>query len=61
MDEKMYLLNGSPVSARDLIQAALDTDPSFKDSWFKTTSMAAMVLRKQGSTVEKNPDYKEQK
>lgn len=57
--DKKYLLDGVCISAKGLIEKAVNIDKEFKDNWMRSTSTAAMILRKRGYTVEENPDFKE--
>lgn len=50
-DEKKYTLDGEPVSATELIQAAIELDQEFDDSGFHQTSVAAGILRENGHEV----------
>jgi hypothetical protein len=47
-----YLLDGAPVSARDLITAARRLDPAFGNDGLFFTSEAAQILREHGHAVE---------
>lgn len=60
MHELKYLLDGKPVSARDLIKAAERFNEDFAKDGFKTTSEAATILRQNGSRVEDNPEYEQE-
>lgn len=51
-DQKKYLLDGEPVTYRELIQAAARINADFAADWFKQTSVAAQILRGVGYTVE---------
>ena len=57
MSDYPYLLNGQPVTFRELIKEATAWDEEFKLITIKTTSMAAKILRLNGFAVENNPDY----
>lgn len=54
LHEKKYLLDGDPVSARDLINAASDLDADYASDWCQTVSAAACILREHGRTVGQN-------
>ncbi len=58
MDEKKYLLNEVPISARGLIDAAKAIDDSYygKDG-ILLTSEAARILRADGQTISNNPAW----
>ena len=59
MESKRYLLDGDPVSARDLIEHAKMLDPEYgKDGWFMTSG-AAELLRREGHTVLMGPERKD--
>jgi len=51
-DDKKYLLDGIPKSARDLIKMASSYDPDYGKDGLKQTSIAATILRENGFTVE---------
>lgn len=53
-NDKQYLLNGQPVSARELIDAAAIEDDQFADGFIKSTSEAAHTLRRGGHEVGEN-------
>ena len=59
MNEKKYLLDDSPASARDIIESAASIDDNFADSFVKSTSEAAAILRANGNVVTENPNFKE--
>lgn len=50
-NKKQYLLDGEPVTARELIGAASAIDDEFAADWMKSTSAAATILRNNGSEV----------
>ena len=52
MDDRKYTIDGTPASAREIIQAAKEIDSSFGSDGFLSTSAAASILRRNGSTVE---------
>ena len=52
MDEKIYLIDGRPSSARDIILAAQALDPEYRRDGFCHTSTAADILREHGHCVE---------
>ena len=54
MNEKQYLINDEPASARDIIHLADELDDNFKNDWLKQTSVAANILRKNGYIVKEN-------
>jgi len=56
-DQKKYRIDGEPVSAQQLIQRARDIDERFDRDWLHQTSVAATILRKNGHTVDHNPEY----
>jgi hypothetical protein len=56
MDKEKYLLNGTPISAKELIKEAQFFDDDFKASAILQTSVAARILREHGYTVLDNPD-----
>ena len=58
MHDKKYLLDGKPVSVRELVAEAEKVDPAFSMDWLKTTSQAAHSLRLHGHTVGDNPDWR---
>ena len=51
---KKYLLDGKPIDANGLIEAASAIDGRFHADWFKSTSAAATILRENGQEVEEN-------
>lgn len=51
MDKKKYTLDGEPISARSLLDAAAAVCERFDKDWFKTTSAAAIILRENGQEV----------
>ena len=51
-NEKKYLLDGKPITARQLIDAAAYINPGFDNDWLKSTSVAATILRDNGQDVE---------
>lgn len=51
-NDKKYLLDGYPVTASQLIDAASDVDDHFASDWMKSTSVAARILRDNGQSVE---------
>ena len=53
-DEKKYLIDDAPASARDIIQAAKALDPNYGRDGLLSTSGAAAVLRRNGHTVEES-------
>ena len=57
MDEKKYLMNGEPVSARQIILEAKTLDSDYGADGFCFTSEAAQVLRVHGYEVGENHDY----
>ena len=50
--KKLYLIDNEPATASDVIKAAEELDDSFANDWLKSTSMAAMILRANGHSVE---------
>ena len=53
MDEKKYLINNEPASARDIIDKALRLDPLYgHEDGICFVSVAAEILRRNGYTVE---------
>ena len=50
--KKLYLIDNEPATASDIIKAAEELDDSFANDWLKSTSMAAMILRANGHSVE---------
>jgi len=52
MDEKKYLIDGEPASARDIIKLAKQYDDDFADQCIQQTSVAANILRRNQHTVE---------
>ena len=60
MDEKQYMIDNEPASARDLIKAAKRLDNEYGTEFaICTTSQAAKILRDNGHTVGYNPEYKQ--
>ena len=58
MDEKQYILDDEPASARDFIKAAKSLDSSYGTEFcICTASQAAQILRNNGHIVDYNPDY----
>ncbi len=57
MDEKKYMIDGDPASARDIISTAKDLDAEYRRCGVCTTSSAARILRMNGRKVEENPYY----
>ena len=51
-NEKKYLLDGEPITARQLINAAAYINPAFDHDWLKSTSVAVKILRENGQDVE---------
>jgi len=51
---KPYLLDNEEVTAEELIHAAAKLDHSYACSWMRQTSVAAIILRSHGHSVEKN-------
>lgn len=51
---KIYLLDGRPVSPKELIDRASEIDPPFNVLYMKTTSRAAVILQKYGHKVALN-------
>ena len=56
MESKPYRVDGEPVSARRLIELAASINEKFDRDWIKSTSVAANILRKNGSVVDDNPE-----
>lgn len=54
MDIKKYMIDETPVTVDELIQAARDIDKKFDESHFWETSEAAWILREHGHTVSRN-------
>ena len=52
MNEKIYLLDNEPASARDLINRAKQLSDSFRQSCICTTSEASGILRENGYEVK---------
>jgi hypothetical protein len=59
MDAKQYLLDGEPISAREIIRRARTEGGYGVGEFILTTSGAAETLRGQGHEVCENPDYKD--
>lgn len=57
MEEKQYMIDGEPSSARDIISKAKELDEEYARGGFFQTSVSAGILRKHGYVVENNPDY----
>jgi hypothetical protein len=57
MNEKKYLIDDNPASARDIINKAKEVDPEYGAEGFCTTSGAAQVLEEHGYSVSENPNY----
>jgi len=53
MDEKKYLIDNEPASARDIIELAKEYNEDFRDSFIKQTSIAAEILRDAGHKIGK--------
>ena len=51
---KPYLLDDEPVTAKELIDAAIKLDHSYALNWMRQTSVAAIILRSNGHIVEEN-------
>ena len=56
MTAKKYLIDGNPVTAKELIVEACAWDDCFANDWLKETSVAANILRENGFRVEENPE-----
>jgi len=56
MDKKEYRLDGTPISAMNLILEAGTIDKEFKEDWLQTTSVAARILRSHGHKVSRRLD-----
>ena len=52
MDEKEYLIDGEPASARDIIKLARQYDDDFANQCIQQTSVAANILRSNQHIVE---------
>ena len=61
MNEKKYLMDQKPVSAREIIKEARTIDSEFDESHFYQTSVAARILRNNGYEVGNNLKWTEQK
>lgn len=59
-DETKYpfLLSGSGVTSKELVDQAGIIDPSFAKQFYRTTSRAAVILKNEGYDVSDNPKYK---
>lgn len=57
MDEKRYLINGTPASSQDIIRLARKLDYDFASEIIASSSAAAAVLRELGYTINDNPDF----
>ena len=57
MNEKKYLIDDEPASARDIINKAKTLYDEYGAGGFCTTSGAAQILRQHGYCVSENPDY----
>ncbi|MFA6069770.1 MAG: hypothetical protein WC810_14400 [Janthinobacterium sp.] len=57
MKDKMYMIDGEPASAEDIITMARNYDSNYDESGFYQTSVGAGILRKHGHTVSKNINY----
>jgi hypothetical protein len=55
---KKYLIDGEEADMRDLIDKAKGYSEEFSQHFVKLTSEAAEILRKNGHTVENNPNFK---
>ena len=51
---RKYLLDGEPISASGLIDAAASVDAAFAADWLKSTAAAAAILRANDQKVEEN-------
>ena len=56
MPSKPYRVDGEPVSASRLIELAASVNKKFDRDWLKCTSVAANILRENGSVVDNNPE-----
>ena len=52
MNEKKYLIDDEPSSAKDIIKKATEYDANFSSNPIKQTSVAAGILRDYGISVE---------
>jgi len=51
---KPYLLDNEPMTAEELIHAAVKLDHSYFCQWLRQTSVATIILRSHGHIVEEN-------
>jgi len=58
MNEKPYMVDNEPVTAKELIALAIPLDENFGSDGIYRTSKAAAILRVHGHEVEDNPDYR---
>jgi len=59
MNKKPYMINETPVTARELMNEAAAIDLRFNNDCLKSTSRAATILREVGYTVTDNPKEKQ--
>ncbi len=52
-----FLLSGSGVTSKELVDQAGLIDPNFAKQFYKTTSRAAQILKYDGWDVCDNPKY----
>jgi hypothetical protein len=58
MNDKMYMVNGVPASANDIIRQAEYYSDEFANGWLKQTGVASDILRDYGYEVSENPEWK---
>ncbi len=55
-----FLIDGSGVTSRELVDQAGLIDPAFAKQFYRTTNRAAQIIKADGRDVSDNPKYKPQ-
>ena len=54
-----FLIDGSGVTSKELVDAASLIDPAFAKQFYRTNNRAAQIIKADGRDVSDNPKYEE--